>query len=59
MSQLMILVKWIQSDGLLRTDEEIISEMIRLLGFSKHGPRIVEAIQNAIERTQNSRRASK
>lgn len=49
-TQLIAFIQWIKSDGLLRTDEEILSEMIQLLGFRRRGPRIVEAIQNAIER---------
>ncbi len=49
-AQLIAFIRWIKSDGLLRTDEEILSEMIQLLGFQRRGPRIVAAIQNAIER---------
>ena len=49
-TQLIAFIRWIKSDGLLRTDEEILSEMIQLLGFQRRGPRIVAAIQDAIER---------
>jgi hypothetical protein len=49
----MSLAAWIQSDGLLRTDDEIIAEMVPLLGFSRKGPRIVAVLQNAIERTRH------
>jgi very-short-patch-repair endonuclease len=42
------LVKWIASDGKLRTDEEIISEMVSALGFARRGVRIESAIKNAI-----------
>ena len=42
------LVKWIVSDGKLRTDEEIISEMVSALGFARRGARIESAIRNAI-----------
>jgi hypothetical protein len=45
------LVRWIKSDGRLRTNEEIITQMIPELGFKRRGPRIVEAIEAAIERT--------
>jgi very-short-patch-repair endonuclease len=50
---LMSLVKWVQSDGLLRTDDEIIAEMLPLLGFRRRGPRIVALIQDAIERSRS------
>lgn len=43
------LVKWIESDGLLRTDEEVVSEMVPLLGFRRKGPRIVAALERAIK----------
>jgi very-short-patch-repair endonuclease len=42
------LVKWIVSDGKLRTDEEILSEMVSALGFARRGVRIESAIRNAI-----------
>jgi hypothetical protein len=38
------LLKWIASDGLLRTDDQIIDEMIPTLGFSRRGARIESAI---------------
>jgi len=34
------LMTWLESDGLLRTEEEVIDEAIRELGFTRHGPRI-------------------
>ncbi len=42
------LIHWIGSDGKLRTDEEIISEMVSVLGFARRGARIESAIRNAI-----------
>ena len=42
------LVQWIKSDGLLRTDEEIVSEMVLLLGFKRRGVRIENAILDAL-----------
>ena len=50
--------EWIQSDGKLRTDEEIVEEMIRLLGFSRKGVRIEEAIRNAIAYARQHPRAA-
>lgn len=42
------LIKWVASDGKLRTDEEIVSEMVSVLGFARRGARIESAIRNAI-----------
>ncbi|HET9305723.1 MAG TPA: hypothetical protein VFO46_06805, partial [Candidatus Sulfotelmatobacter sp.] len=42
------LIHWIASDGKLRTDEEIVSEMVSVLGFARRGVRIESAIKNAI-----------
>ena len=48
-SQLVSLVRWIESDTLLRTDEDVTREMIGELGFSRSGSRIRAAIESAIE----------
>jgi hypothetical protein len=50
-SKLDRVARWIRADGLLRTDEHIMAEMIQALGFQKRGSRIVPALQAAIERT--------
>jgi very-short-patch-repair endonuclease len=47
-AELVALVQWISSDGLLRTDEEIIDEMVKELGFKRRGTSIEEAIRKAI-----------
>jgi hypothetical protein len=47
-SELIELVRWIASDGQLRTDDQIIDEIIPTLGFSRRGVRIESAIRNAI-----------
>ncbi len=47
-SELIGLIEWIASDGLLRTDDQIIDEIIPVLGFSRRGVRIENAIRNAI-----------
>jgi very-short-patch-repair endonuclease len=49
-SELAQLLQWIASDGLLRTDGQIMDEMIAALGFSRRGARIERAVQSAIER---------
>lgn len=46
--ELVQLVAWINSDGQLRTDEEILPEMVAALGFSRRGARIDAAIRAAI-----------
>jgi very-short-patch-repair endonuclease len=51
--QLRVMVEWVQSDTLLRTEDQIVTEVMRELGFRKRGKRIVEAITSAI----NTRRA--
>jgi len=43
------LVRWIQSDGRLRTDEEIVDEMVDELGFGRRGKNIEAGIRRAIE----------
>jgi hypothetical protein len=49
MNELMQLVSRISSDGQLRTDAEMISEMISVLGFKRRGTKIEEMIKTAIE----------
>ena len=41
-------LRWIASDGQLRTDDEIFDEMVPDLGFSRRGTRIENAIRSAI-----------
>jgi hypothetical protein len=48
MAELIQLLKWIASDGQLRTDEQIMDEMVAALGFSRRGARIEKAVQSAI-----------
>jgi hypothetical protein len=48
-SELRQLVRWLQSDGLLRTNQEIVAEMTRELGFARKGVKIVAAIEAAIK----------
>jgi very-short-patch-repair endonuclease len=49
-TELTALVGWILSDGLLRTDDEIVAEMLPEIGASRRGDRIVAAIEAAIRR---------
>jgi very-short-patch-repair endonuclease/DNA polymerase III delta prime subunit len=43
------LVRWIASDGRLRTDEELLLEVARVLGFDRVGKRIREWLEEAVE----------
>lgn len=46
--ELVALVRWIESDTLLRTEEELLDATVVELGFRKRGGRIVAAITAAI-----------
>jgi len=52
-SELASLIRWILSDGRLRTDEEILREMLPELGFKRRGVRIDEAIFAAIQKVRS------
>jgi hypothetical protein len=56
--ELRSLIEWINSDGRLRTDEEIIEEMIPELGFSRRGPRIEAAIRSVLDVMRASSKGS-
>ena len=47
------MVDWVRSDTLLRTEDQLMTEVVRELGFQKRGKRIVEAVTAAI----NARRS--
>ena len=46
------LVAWVQSDGRLRTDEELLDELVTELGFRRRGSRIVATLTEAIDRAR-------
>lgn len=46
--ELIHLLRWISSDGQLRTDDQIVDEMVAALGFSRRGTRIEKVLQAAI-----------
>jgi very-short-patch-repair endonuclease len=50
--ELVKLIQWILSDGCLRTDDEIIRNMLPELGFSKRGVRIEARILQAIQQVR-------
>lgn len=47
--ELVELVRWVRSDTLLRTSDQILAEVMTELGFNRRGARIVAAISAAIE----------
>ena len=47
-TQLVTLARWIESDTLLRTDDDLIREMMEELGFKRAGKRITDALRMAI-----------
>lgn len=53
LGELIALVRWILSDGCLRTDEEILREMVPELGFKRRGTKIDAAVQRAIKRVRS------
>lgn len=50
--ELVALVRWIASDTLLRTDDELMTEMRTELGFKRRGSRIGTALQRAIDQAR-------
>jgi very-short-patch-repair endonuclease len=53
--ELLTLVQWVQSDGKLRTHDEIADEMFSALPFSRRGAKIEGALKNAIQRWERTR----
>jgi Arc/MetJ family transcription regulator len=43
------LIRWIKSDDVVRTDDELLQEAMNALGLTRRGTRIVEAITSAIK----------
>lgn len=54
MRDLVRLARWIESDGLLRTEGEVMGEMMEILGFKKRGSRIVDKLSRAISIARRS-----
>ncbi len=49
LADIVAVIRWIMSDGKLRTDEELLHETVAALGFERRGPRIVQRITAAIQ----------
>lgn len=54
-SRLRDFITWQESDGLLRTEDELIVEAVELLGFQRRGSRIEAALKRAIEDSRSRR----
>jgi predicted double-glycine peptidase len=46
------IIRWIKEDGKLRTDEELLEEIMKELGFRKKGKLIRSALSLAISRSK-------
>jgi very-short-patch-repair endonuclease len=46
--ELVQLIRWVQSDGLLRSDDELVAEMVDALDFARRGVRIESRVRQAI-----------
>ena len=53
-SSLVSLARWVMSDGLLRTDDQIFEEMFARLGYGRRGNRIRDALHHAIQLAKSS-----
>ncbi len=49
---LIAVARWIRSDGLLRTDDEMVEAMVEELGFERRGRWIEAALRQAIQSTR-------
>jgi very-short-patch-repair endonuclease len=51
-AELTAVVRWIESDTLLRTEEELLADTVRTLGFHRRGSKITAAVTAAIARAR-------
>jgi hypothetical protein len=51
------IAEWIASDGLLRTEDELVREIFALLPFQRMGGRIRERLEGVARSLQQRRRA--
>ena len=54
-SDLVALIRWIESDDLLRTEDELMREAMRELGFNRKGAIIASTLTEAIRTARRSR----
>jgi len=50
--EILELINWLNSDGKLRTDDEIIEELLPELGFARRGPRIEAVLRDLLYRSK-------
>jgi very-short-patch-repair endonuclease len=48
MPELVTVIRWIESDTLLRTEDELLGESVQVLGFTRRGSKITATVRNAI-----------
>ncbi|AXI77650.1 hypothetical protein [Peterkaempfera bronchialis] len=53
-TELAALARWIDSDGVERTDDELLRAIMKELGFGRLGPRIKEALSAAVEAARSA-----
>ena len=53
-AELLRLAQWIRSDDVLRTEDELLQEMMRELGFQRRGKNVVARLTTAITRSAPS-----
>jgi len=51
-AQLIQVIRWIESDDQLRTEDELLVEAMRELGFQRHGKKIVSSLRAAIRQAR-------
>lgn len=56
LAELTAIICWIESDTLLRTEDELLAEAVRVLGFGRRGSRITAAIIAAIAQARRTPR---
>lgn len=52
---LIAIANWVESDTLLRTEDQVLAEVMRTLGFQRRGSRIVATLQRAIRQARRNR----
>ena len=57
--QLVALATWIQSDTLLRTEDELVEALMYELGFKRRGKRIEERLRTTVAGTPGATSASR
>jgi hypothetical protein len=56
--ELLRYAQWVQSDGLLRTDEDMMNELFEALPFARRGARIRQRLERVVRRLRSARKAN-